>query len=254
MDPSTVPDPAQRWEYRVIHLHVEPPTPDPGARPDPGTQVAGAAEPPQPFSRHYLEQEFPAHYTTEAAQPGGARPQHPAQQLQAFLNHQGEQGWGFEGIHAVGALLMMVFRRPLPVAAVAAPEPSAAATGTAPALAEILRRLEALEAERRPPAPSRGDPLSDGMVIDAQALGRYSDEPRLSTGAAAAALGFRSPASLANHGSRHGFPPGLIKRGANGRIAIYVGDPDGTGAGGAARRRRHWIILDQAALGPGGHG
>ncbi len=258
--------PGLRWEYRVIHLNVEAPAPGaapPGSAP-PGSTPSGEAkrgdialDAPVPFSRNYLEQEFPDHYTAPSAAPD--KPQHPAQQLQAFLNRLGLEGWEMLGIHPIGALTMMVFRRPLATAAPSSPPPEAPG-GRVPGLEEnlaaILQRLERLEANQPPPNqqppnqqppklthPISAPPLQDGDVVAPLLLQRLATRQALPTPAAAAALGFRSPASLANLGNRLGYPPGMVKRGSNGRVALYRGS-----ANDLPRSQRLWIVLEAGEL------
>lgn len=224
------PSSQEFWEYRVIHLNVAPPT-------DAPTPPTAAVDPQHPFSRQYLEQEFPSHYTHGVADASGNRPQQPAQQLQDFLNQLGRQGWRFDGIHNLGSLMIMVFRRPLQK------QPTDLAPQDATQLASVLRRLEALETLQRPfPAA-----LADGSVLEALVGQHHHNQPELTTAAAASALGFRSSASLANLGQRLGYPVGLLKRGINGKAAIYVGPPGDPGPG-ATRSRRRWIVVNQATV------
>lgn len=149
------------WEYQVIHLNVEddshkqinagaagaPPQSSGagGGRGGGGGGGGGAgagAAPHPPFSKQYLEQEFPNFYQGQA-NPDAA-PRHPAQQLQGFLNVLGEQGWQLIGLHLVGKLLMMFFKRPRqnPASAAVAPASTAAAD---PTMAQLLARMELLE-------------------------------------------------------------------------------------------------------------
>ncbi|MEB3275802.1 MAG: hypothetical protein VKM92_02440 [Cyanobacteriota bacterium] len=141
------------WEYQVIHLNVEDDSQQQtkaGAAGAPPQSSAGgggggggaAAAPQPPFSKQYLEQEFPNFYQGQA-NPGAA-PKHPAQQLQGFLNVLGEQGWQLIGLHLVGKLLMMFFKRPRQSPATAAPAPASTAACD-PTMAQLLARLELLE-------------------------------------------------------------------------------------------------------------
>jgi hypothetical protein len=113
---------AELWEYRVIHLNVEPgPT---QASQIPPREADGAAAEDSAnsrpvFSDAFLKKEFPQFYE---ARPDGASPVgpsqpgqalHPAQQLQTFLNGHGAQGWELIGLFPVGALSMLFFRRRL---------------------------------------------------------------------------------------------------------------------------------------------
>lgn len=269
----------ERWEYQVVHLNVEPPAPAPPPPPlaasSPGaTPIRVEAV----FSKEYLEKEFPGFYSSQPAGGGPAR-EHPANQLRRFLNLQGGQGWQLLGFYPVGKLQMMIFRRPLeppeaeeapgamtlqeaaepersdPPDATAAPEPGGsdvAASPETPVLERILERLEALE--RRLPAsqprvvsvataglePDPGADLEDGAILPPQRCSELEGQPRLSTPAAARALGFRSAASLRNLAARSGYARGLVKRGLEPALAVYMGR-ETSGRGG--RDRHVWVVL-----------
>ena len=155
-----------RWEYQVIHLNVEGAAPAPAPPgPTPGPAPAAEASPSKPapvFSKEYLQKEFPGFYT-----PNSSGQQHPAQQLQGFLNGVGQQGWSLIGVFPLGHLLMMIFRRRLSAAtpseeatAAATTPPPPADSGTqsgtgslsGPGLEDLLRRIETLEQRLDPPA------------------------------------------------------------------------------------------------------
>ena len=158
-----------QWEYQVIHLNVgggaTPPAAGGQAQAAPPAAGAAAAKPPQVFSQEYLQKEFPGFYT-----PNPASQQHPALQLQTFLNSVGQKGWSLIGVFPLGPLLMMIFRRRLstpsasPEPAVESPEPAAASPAPkgqpqatpspAPDLEALLKRIEALEQRLDPPEPS----------------------------------------------------------------------------------------------------
>ena len=159
-----------RWEYQVIHLNVEsaatpPASPGTAQAPTPGpapTADTNSAKSPPVFSQEYLQKEFPGFYT-----PNSSGQQHPAQQLQSFLNGVGLQGWSLIGVFPLGHLLMMIFRRRLSAAtpseeatAAATTPPPPADSGTqsgtgslsGPGLEDLLRRIETLEQRLDPPA------------------------------------------------------------------------------------------------------
>ncbi len=349
-----------RWEYQVIHLNVEDsskpaqaPGPGPAAAPQQPPTPPAAPPPPiagQPvFSKAYLEQEFPDFYSNPPSQPpqqppqGQQQPNHPALQLQQFLNGHGQQGWSLVGIYPLGSLLMMFFRRriaepaaqPIPAAApsaqqqpptppAAAPIPPSAApeapdladSATAPVsdwLQQIMQRLESLEGriatppsdqtssdpqpapepglaqesspappteparprstdsgERRlrrrssasqPPIPSSSPAASANLsgppavpaagapgqaeILGANHLASLQEEGGMPTFHAAKALDFRSYATLAGYGSRHGYPLGLVKEGANQMAAVYIGLEQGDRGG---RARRLWAVVPVARL------
>jgi len=349
-----------RWEYQVIHLNVEdsstaPQTPGPGPAAAPQQPATPPVEAPPPiagqpvFSKAYLEQEFPDFYSNPTSQPpqqppqGQQQPNHPALQLQQFLNGHGQQGWSLVGIYPLGSLLMMFFRRriaepaaqPIPAAApiaqqqpptpaVAAPIPPSAPPegaeladfGTPPVtdwLQQIMQRLDSLEGriasppsaqassdsqpapeaglaqpgsyvppteparprsgvsgERRlrrrssasqslppstsptpsaklssPPAlPAAGAP-GQAEILTANHLASLQEEGGMPTFHAAKALDFRSYATLAGYGSRHGYPLGLVKEGANQMAAVYIGLEQGDRGG---RARRLWAVVPVARL------
>jgi hypothetical protein len=297
------------WDYLVIHLNVENNTDGKSAKGSSDSTVdpqsTGSSR--GIFSESFLRKEFPQFYEVNSPGANPATPQHPAQQLQNFLNRQGDQGWNLIGVYPLGALLMMIFRRPK-IPAAAAPEATAPTTnpaaassptssparsnggdGQSPAseqlLANLVRRVEALEARllaqpddpetevlqgpiyteaAQPPAPtpaypqpaqSRSQQLEDlsqpaakpaPVLLSPETLARLGNQVPIPASEAARALGLRSATSLANLGARHGYPPGLIKQGNQGLIAIY------TGTGPALRGgnlRRLWIVVPAESLG-----
>lgn len=242
----------QRWETRVIHLNI---TNTPAAQPHQNPQQTNeqASNPKPPFSEHYLKQEFPDHYS--AQQPTGSdSSQHPAVQLQGFINGLGQEGWEFVGVFPVGQLVMMFFRRPLP--ATPPPSPTSLTAEPSPSqqdlLQQILERLEALE--RGYATKSRiehSERLSaetsspKARILTASELKQLPQEPGLPTQHAATALGLRSPSGLLNFGARHNFCPGLVKLVNNGMAAVYIGSEKPLRGG---RPIRLWKVLHQTAL------
>ena len=330
--------PVAGWEYQVIHINVEPPRPEGPPPPAGGAAttppVAGESSGGKPmFSDTFLKKEFPQFYQKPPSEGSASQAQHPAHQLQTFLNGHGAQGWELIGVFPVGNLTMMFFRRPKPSEpkpASPAQEPSAmtpamaselamappsavgsdSAVGSASAvgsdsasgpaaeaadnaaaregtLHEVLRRLEQIE-ERlrvrevagegptptgrpaRPPRDAGSAQTSAGRdrgslpeqrqlkagrsearsavpgerVTPAQ-LANLADATPLTSSRAAQAIGLRSAASLANHGARYGYAPGLSKRGPNGLVAIYTGS--GTAEKGG-NERRLWIVVPAQRL------
>lgn len=232
------------WEYLVIHINVEPPKPPaPGAAADapaadaPGSREGGNA---RVFSESFLKQEFPHRYQGGAGEGGVSPPQqHPAQQLQGFLNGHGSQGWELIGVFPVGVLSMLIFRRSKLV------EPQAKVS-----LEALDSRLEALE-RRLPPAPAT--PLqqptapssSEADLLSPAQLASWATEATLPSSRAAQAIGLRSASSLANHGARYGYPAGLCKTGPNGLVAVYTGMGSAPGGG---KPRRLWIVVPAERL------
>jgi hypothetical protein len=262
------------------------------------------------FSETFLKKEFPQFYE-KPSEANGGQPQHPAQQLQSFLNGHGSNGWELVGVFPVGSLTMMFFRRPKPAGPapvstpVATPEATATKDSEAAApgsLQEVLRRLDAIEGRlgdrpnnSAPPKPAssltaspmtasslKAPPMADsgrsggsgrtgsepgafssregrmpkargsaaqsaasGEWVSAAQLANLADESKLPSSQAALAIGLRSATSLANHGARYGYTPGLSKVGPNGMVAIY------TGAGAAesgGKERRLWIVVSAGRL------
>ncbi|MCX5959226.1 MAG: hypothetical protein NT053_05105 [Cyanobacteria bacterium] len=329
--------PMAGWEYQVIHINVEPPKPQGPPPPADGaatTQpVAGESSGAKPmFSDTFLKKEFPQFYQKPPTEGSASQAQHPAHQLQTFLNGHGAQGWELIGVFPVGNLTMMFFRRSKlsepkptrPAQEPAAMKPAMAselAMATAPAVApasavgsdsasgpaaeaadnaaaregtlhEVLRRLEQIEERlrvrevagegptptgptptRRPDRPPRdagsaqtsagraGGSLPGGRQLKAgrsearsavsgervtpAQLANLADATPLTSSRAAQAIGLRSAASLANHGARYGYAPGLSKRGPNGLVAIYTGS--GTAEKGG-NERRLWIVVPAQRL------
>ncbi len=90
------------WEYRVIHIDVSSGTPPEPPSPQADSRRLGCA-----LSPEFLEREFPQQY-----RGANARPRHPAEQLQFFLNALGRENWELVEAPQVGRLLMFVFKRP----------------------------------------------------------------------------------------------------------------------------------------------
>jgi hypothetical protein len=326
------------WEYQVIHINVEPPRPPGPPPPADGTAAAppaaGENTSGKPmFSETFLKKEFPQFYEKPPTEGSAAQAQHPAYQLQTFLNGHGARGWELIGVFPVGTLTMMFFRRPKPSEpkpASSAMEPAAikpamasesamttasavaAASAVAPASAmgsdfasgpaaeaantsadregtlhEVLRRLEQIEERlrvrdvegnrttptgrparpgrvagsaqtssgraggKRPggrqPKAGRSEARSavPGERVTPAQLANLADATPLPSSRAALAIGLRSATSLANHGARYGYAPGLSKRGPNGLVAIYTGS--GTAEKGG-NERRLWIVVPAQRL------
>lgn len=284
------------WEYQVIHINVEPPKPsappsggDAPAGPAPGQAEAGPAKP--VFSETFLKKEFPQFYEKPAEGQSTTQSQHPAQQLQTFLNGQGGRGWELVGVFPVGTLTMMFFRRPKPGESEAVPAAAPVQSQAEPLLETVLRRLEALEQRlisgsgpwesdrsAAPLPPRSGDAVrlnqaargqlrqrtlrpeaptvastpgaapaghAVELVSPAQ-LASLAGETPVPSSVAAQAIGLRSATSLANHGARYGYNPGLSKVGPNGMVAIYTG-PGASESGG--KDRRLWIVVPPERLG-----
>jgi hypothetical protein len=259
------------WEYLVIHINVEPPKPPPGASPaeSGGGDSPAAAEggSPRPvFSDSFLKKEFPQFYEPRSGEGATGQPQHPAQQLQTFLNGHGSLGWELIGVFPVGVLSMLFFRRPK--APSQEPAPAALPPQPETAMEAILARLEALEKRLAPvpsPAPARslGDrPIAAGdspvpqpgqgqrlppaaELLNQAQLKTLASETPMPSSLASRAIGLRSATSLANHGARYGYRPGLCKTGPNGLVAIYTGLGPAQGGG---KERRLWIVVSAQRL------
>ena len=242
----------QRWETRVIHLNIaNPPTTQPQQAPQQPNEQA--ANPRPPFSEQYLKQEFPDHYSPQ--QPTGSdQSQHPAIQLQGFINGLGQEGWEFIGVFPVGQLVMMFFRRPLPAQPASTDEPAPTTTQQQDLLQQILQRLDALEGgAAKTSQVTHSETISaetnqiKPRILTAFELQQLPLEPSLSTQNAAKTLGLRSASGLLNYGSRHGFYPGLVKLVNNGMAAVYIGSEKPLRGGRAIRL---WKVLHQTGLPP----
>lgn len=218
------------WEYKVIHLNVNDQRGSVGQRSNSATAAEtsapplghGVGAPPGalPFSRAYLEQEFPDFYTDRTEAESGqseietaSSAKTPAEQLQVFLNRLGCAGWNLLGIFPVGSLQMLLLSRPTTrPKAPARPKATVHLGGHTPPseLLSIIERLERLEAARapsqRPEAPDAPDP-----------------NEALTSAEAATRIGFRSLAPLITPLREAGEPVGLQRRGPNGLVAEYLG-------------------------------
>lgn len=90
------------WEYRVVHIDVaskSPPRPPDAS--EASERLGGALSP------EFIAREFPELYRRQPSLP-----QHPAAQLQHFLNLLGEDGWDLTQTAQIGPLLMFFFKRP----------------------------------------------------------------------------------------------------------------------------------------------
>lgn len=207
------------WEYKVIHLNVNDQRGSAGQRSESATAADpssaplghGVKTPPGafPFSRAYLEQEFPGFYSdrpeAESSESETASiVKTPGTQLQQFLNHLGCAGWNLLGIFPVGSHQMLVLSRPT-----IRPEATARPQGnTQPReLLSVIERLDRLEAARspsqRPDAPDSNESLTSAE--------------------AATRIGFRSLPPLITPLREAGEPVGLQRHGPNGLVAEYLG-------------------------------
>ncbi len=234
----------QRWETRVIHLNIANTPPGPPA-PAPQQEEPPTSQRPL-FSETYLKQEFPDHYSPPQ-QPGSDQSQHPAVQLQGFINGLGQEGWEFVGVFPIGQLVMMFFRRPLPVEAQPEPAVESAASSQQDVLQQILQRLEALEGASAPRRTITTSSQAPARVLNPIEQDQLPPAPSLPTQHAATAMGLRSAGGLLTFGARHGFPPGLVKLVSNGMAAVYLGTEKRQRGG---RSIRLWKVLPQSALPP----
>ena len=245
-------DGVTRWEYKLIHLNLAPPagaaaqnppvTPPPrAAEPAPAPAQQGA-----PFSKAYLEQEFPGFYSHQASAEQAGRPTNPVLQLQGFLNTQGDDGWCLLGFYNVGPMLLMTFRRRRPGPAEpieSAPELSEPVAADPNLLHQILDRLNRLE-QGQPAAPATTASAESVQIISAQQLQTLPAGDPVTTAEASRRLGFRSSVSLTAFLRRHRYPPGLVKRGHSGLAAVY----QGIGPVPGKRDQHRWILVDGHVL------
>ena len=241
-----------RWEYKLIHLNLAPPAGAPAQSPPaapPSRSVTppaspAPAQPTAPFSKAYLEQEFPGFYASQLPAEQTGRPSNPVLQLQGFLNTQGDDGWCLLGFYNVGPMLLMAFRRRRPGASEQVDQASSEQPEPSPGLLEeILDRLNRLEQGHRSDA-ALAESSEHVQIISAQQLRRLPVDHRVTTAEAARQLGFRSSATLSAFLRRHRYEPGLVKRGQADRVAVYEGASSGPG-----KRRQHvWLLVDGCLL------
>ena len=105
-EPQPAPPAPVQWEYRVVHIDVEP-----GNPPEPPDPKTASEHLHGTLSPDFLAREFPEIYGDES--DTARRSRHPAEQLQTFLNLLGRQGWEMTDTSQVGPLLMFFFKRPL---------------------------------------------------------------------------------------------------------------------------------------------
>jgi hypothetical protein len=244
--------PHQRWETRVIHLNIANPTPAQAHPPQASHQPESSNPSNVLFSETYLKQEFPDHYSPPP-QAECESSLHPAVQLQGFINGLGQEGWEFVGVYPIGQLVMMFFRRPrLPEVGYQPPvdprpthsEPTASSLQAAE-MDQIMRRLDALERLAGCRTPTSSSRRSTTRILTGIQLQQLPHAPSLSTQHAATALGLRSAGGLLTYGSRHGFPPGLVKVVSNGLAAIYLGTEKRQRGGSSVRL---WKVIPQSSL------
>ena len=91
------------WEYKVIHINtnVQNTAKTQTSTPERDSQKLQGA-----LSPEFIKKEFPKMY-----QQNTAKPKHPAQQLETFLNALGKDRWELVETSQVGELLMFFFKR-----------------------------------------------------------------------------------------------------------------------------------------------
>ena len=92
-----------RWEYKVIHINtnVQNTAKTQTSTPERDSQKLQGA-----LSPEFIKKEFPKMYPQNTA-----KPKHPAQQLEIFLNTLGKDRWELVETSQVGQLLMFFFKR-----------------------------------------------------------------------------------------------------------------------------------------------
>lgn len=99
---ATEPVTSTKWEYRVIHINVESKEPKQPQDPQEASEKLHGV-----LSPEFISREFPDQYAKNPP------PQHPAHQLQHYLNLLGKEGWDMVEAPRIGDLLMFIFKRPL---------------------------------------------------------------------------------------------------------------------------------------------
>jgi hypothetical protein len=221
-------DPHPLWEYQVIHLNVSDrnsagdprqrssPIPEDQVQPSSSPSTAGLGV--QPFSRAYLEQEFPGFYSDPVESrenvKGAVQPvRTPAEQLQSFLNRLGGEGWKLLGIFPVGDHQMLILTRPTPAGT------HQNKSSLQAEMKAIFQRLEHLE--MRSVAQQQKDHSEESNRSTCTAS--VDRGQTLTSAEAAAQIGFRSLAPLVMPLREAGEPLGMRRQGPNGLVAEYLG-------------------------------
>ena len=89
------------WEYKVIHINVNN-----NKQQRPSNPSAASKKLQGTLSPEFISQQFPEVYKKKTIQGN-----HPAQQLEGFLNQMGNQGWELLEISEVGGPLFFFFKR-----------------------------------------------------------------------------------------------------------------------------------------------
>ncbi|WP_206338380.1 hypothetical protein [Synechococcus sp. BS56D] len=114
------------WEYRVIHLNVNE---EKNQKTATGNPEAASQKFQRSLSPDFIQREFPAQYSPT---PKTSSSNHPALQLQNFLNELGKDGWELTAISTVGTLQMLFFKRQASEKATLQPDNNNATSGTVP--------------------------------------------------------------------------------------------------------------------------
>ena len=89
------------WEYKVIHINVNN-----SKQQSPSNPSAASKKLQGTLSPEFISQQFPEVYKQKTTQGN-----HPAKQLEVFLNQLGNQGWELLEISEVGGPLFFFFKR-----------------------------------------------------------------------------------------------------------------------------------------------
>ncbi len=99
-----------RWRYRLVSLSAQSSPSSPQRPPSP--PPAGKAAPQeQPFTRSFLQQQFPEYYGDKASRPlptGGG-----LAELVDLFNRLGADGWEYHSREEIGGYSLLIFRKPL---------------------------------------------------------------------------------------------------------------------------------------------
>ena len=91
------------WEYKVIHINTNAQN---TAKTQTSTPERDSQKLQGALSPEFIKKEFPKMYPQNTA-----KPKHPAQQLETFLNTLGKDRWELVETSQVGQLLMFFFKR-----------------------------------------------------------------------------------------------------------------------------------------------
>ena len=104
--PQTYASSSPVWEYRVIHINMNPVKQ--ADSPRQANPEAASEKLQGSLSPEFIKKEFPDLYKNQRQ---SRQPRHPAEQLQDFLNEMGRSSWELINISELCPLQMFFFKR-----------------------------------------------------------------------------------------------------------------------------------------------